>query len=50
MMPFILVNVRATYHGITQTLLYDLMHKEVEVYVNPMIIKSKNREGHVPAL
>ena len=37
-------------HGATITLLHDLIHKEVEVYVNDMIVKSKDREGHIPAL
>ena len=27
-----------------------MIHKEVEVYVDDMIVKSKNREGHLPAL
>ena len=27
-----------------------MIHKEVEVYVDDMIIKSKEREGHIPAL
>ena len=29
------------------TLLHDMMHNEVEVYVDDMILKSKDREGHV---
>ena len=29
---------------------HDLIHKEVEVYVDDMIVKSKDREGHMPAL
>ena len=37
-------------HGATITLLHDLIHKEVEVYVDDMIVKSKDREGHIPAL
>jgi len=32
------------------TLLHDMMHKEVEVYVDDMIVKSKDREGHYAAL
>ena len=43
-MPFGLKNDGAT------TLLNDLIHKEVEVYVDDMIVKSKNHEGHIPAL
>ena len=31
-------------------MLHDLIHKEVEVYVDDMIMKSKDREGHIPAL
>jgi len=31
-------------------LLHDLIHKEVEVYVDDMIVKSKDREGHILAL
>ena len=27
-----------------------MIHKEVEVYVDDMIIKSQEREGHIPAL
>ena len=28
-------------------LLHDMMHNEVEVYVDDMIVKSKDREGHI---
>ena len=28
------------------TLLYDMVHNEVEVYVDDMIVKSKERKGH----
>ena len=31
-------------------MLHDLIHKEVEVYVDDMIVKSKDNEGHKPAL
>ena len=43
-------NVGATYQREATTLLYDLIHKEVEVYVDDMIVKSKEREGQIPAL
>ena len=49
-MPFGLKNVGATYQRAATTLLHDLIHKEVEVYVDDMIVKSKDREGHIPAL
>ena len=28
-------------------MLHDMMHNEVEVYVDDMIVKSRNREAHV---
>ena len=49
-MPFGLKNAGATYQLAATTLLHDLIHKEVEVYVDDMIVKSKDREGHIPAL
>ena len=48
-MPFSLKNASATYQRATTTLLHDLIHKEVEVYVDDMIV-SKDSEGHIPAL
>ena len=48
--PFGLKNAGATYQRAAITLLYDLIHKEVEVYVDDMIVKSKDCEGHVLAL
>ena len=47
MMPFKLRNASATYQRMATTLLHDMMHNEVEVYVNDMIVKSKEREGHI---
>ena len=49
-MPFGLKNVGVSYQRAATTLLHNLIHKEVEVYVNDMIVKSKDREGHMPAL
>ena len=48
--PFGLKNAGATYQRAATTLLYDLIHKEVEVYVADMIVKSKDCEGHVLVL
>ncbi|XP_057952939.1 uncharacterized protein LOC131147187 [Malania oleifera] len=45
-MPFGLKNVRATYQRAMVTLFHDLMHKEVEVYVDDMIVKSRNEKDH----
>ena len=50
MMPFGLKHVRATYQRTATILLHELMHKEVEVYIDDMIIKSKERVGHVPTM
>ena len=49
-MPFGLKNAGATYQRAATTLLHDMMHKEVEVYVDDMIVKSKDRPGHIIAL
>ena len=49
-MPFGLKNASATYQRAATTLLHDLIHKEVEVYVVDMIVKSKNRKGYTLAL
>ena len=46
-MPFGLKNVGKAYQRATTTLFHDMMHKEIEVYVDDMIAKSKNEEDHV---
>ena len=43
-MPFRLKNARTTYQ---RTLFHDMMHKEIEVYVDDMITKSQSEEDHV---
>ena len=48
-MPFGLTT-SATYQQAATTLLHDLIHKEVEVYVDDMMVKSKDHERHMPAL
>ena len=49
-MPFRLKNASVTYQRMTTTLLHDMMHNEVEVYIDDMIMKSKDREGHIANL
>ena len=49
-MPFGIKNVGATYQRIATALLHDMMHDEVEVYVDDMIMKSQDREGHIANL
>ena len=46
-MPFGLKNVRATYQRAMVTLFHDMMHKEIEVYVDDMIAKSQGEDDHV---
>ena len=45
-MSFSLKNARATYQRMAMALLHDMMHNEVEVYVDDMIVKSKDRGSH----
>ena len=61
-MPFGLKNARATYQRAVTTLFHDMMHRdvevyvddmmhrEVEVYVEDMIVKSQDKENHLAAL
>jgi ribonuclease HI len=49
-MPFGLKNAGATYQREMVTLFHDMMHKEIDVYVDDMIAKSKDEENHIPAL
>src|SRR3954471_15458555 len=46
-MPFGLQNAEATYQRAMVTLFHDMIHKEVEVYVDDMIAKSCTEEEHV---
>ncbi|KAA3470704.1 reverse transcriptase [Gossypium australe] len=49
-MPFGLKNAGATYQRAMVTLFLDLMHKEIEVYVEDMIAKSRIEEEHIRVL
>ena len=49
-MPFKLKNARSTYQRAATGLFHDMMHKEVEFYVDDMMVKSETREGHFEAL
>ena len=46
-MPFGLKNASATYQRMATALLHDIMHNEVEMYVDDMIVKANEREGHI---
>ena len=49
-MPFGLKNAKATYQRAATTLFHDMMHKDVGVYVDDMIVKSRDRADHFAAL
>ena len=49
-MTFGLKNVGATYQRVSATLFHDMMHRDVEVYVDDMIVKSRDRADHLAAL
>ena len=46
-MSFGLKNAGATYQQAMVALFHDMMHKEIEVYVDDMIAKSKTEEKHL---
>ncbi|RDY10067.1 Retrovirus-related Pol polyprotein from transposon 17.6, partial [Mucuna pruriens] len=49
-MPFGLKNAGATYQRAMISLFHDMMHKELEVYVDDMIAKSRTPKQHVEDL
>ncbi|RVW68044.1 Retrovirus-related Pol polyprotein from transposon 297 [Vitis vinifera] len=49
-MPFGLKNAGATYQRAATTLFRDMMHRDVEVYVGDMIVKSQDRANHLATL
>jgi hypothetical protein len=49
-MPLGLKNTGATYQRAMVTLFHDMMHEEIEVYVDDMIAKSKEGDDHVKVL
>jgi len=46
-MSFRLKNAGATYQRAMVALFHDMMHREIEVYVDNMITKSKTKEEHL---
>ena len=49
-MSFGLKNVRATNKRATTTIFHDMMHRDVEVYVDDMIMKSQDKANQLVAL
>ena len=50
MMPFGLKNVGATYQRTMTAIFHDMMHKEIEDYIDGIMKKSKTRVGHFQVL
>ena len=46
-MPFGLKNAGTIYQRVMVTLFHDMMHKEIEVYVDDMIVKFQGEDDHV---
>jgi len=46
-MSFGLKNAEVTYQWAMVTLFHDMMHREIEVYLDDMIAKSKTEEEHL---
>uniref|UniRef100_A0A2N9H4E1 Uncharacterized protein n=1 Tax=Fagus sylvatica TaxID=28930 RepID=A0A2N9H4E1_FAGSY len=49
-MPFGLKNAGATYQRTMTAMFHDMMHKEIEDYVDDIVVKSKKREDHLRVL
>ena len=49
-MPFGLKNAGATYQHAMVALFHDMIHHEIEVYVDDMIAKSQTEEEHLDHL
>ena len=47
MMSFGLKNTGATYQWAMVALFHDMMHKEIEVYMDDMITKSRTKQEHL---
>ena len=49
-MPFGLKNAGATYQQTMTAIFHDMMHKEMEDYMDDIVVKSKTRAGHFQIL
>ena len=50
MMPFGLKNAGAMYQHTMIVILHDMMHREIEDYVDNIVVKSRTRAGHFQVL
>ena len=48
--PFDLKNAGATYQGTMKAMFHDMIHQEIEDYVDDIVVKSKRREDHLEVL
>ena len=49
-MPFGLKNARATYQRTMMAMFHEMMHREIEDYIDDIVVKSKKREDHLAVL
>ena len=49
-MPFGLKNAGATYQRTMTAMFHDMIHQEIEDYVDDIVVKSKRREDHLGVL
>ena len=49
-MPFGLKNAGATYQRTMTAMFHDMIHQEIEDYVDDIVVKSKRREDHLEVL
>uniref|UniRef100_A0A2N9GKK5 Integrase catalytic domain-containing protein n=1 Tax=Fagus sylvatica TaxID=28930 RepID=A0A2N9GKK5_FAGSY len=49
-MPFSLKNAGATYQRTMTAMFHDMMHREIEDYIDDIVVKSKKREDHLAVL
>lgn len=49
-MPFGLKNAGATYQRAMTAIFHDMMHEELEDYVDDIVVKSKQKKDHVEVL
>lgn len=49
-MPFELKNARATYQRAMVTMFHEYIHKIMEVYIDDILVKSKQDQEHIQGL
>ena len=49
-MPFGLKNAGATYQCVMRRIFDDMLHKNVECYIDNLVVKSRKREDHLQDL